>query len=101
MFNAELDSPNRTDQTLGAKMRKICIEAKSRLDQLKQRESQERELRPDLIMPNIGNDDGLTPRSGSESVKKLMERSTNKRSQTVMAQPTEAYEAYSAVTSAY
>ena len=51
-------------------------------------------------MPNIGNDDGLTPRSGSESVKKLMERSTNKRSQTVMAQPTEAYEAYSAVTSA-
>jgi hypothetical protein len=58
-------------------------------------------LRPDLIMPNIGNDDGLTPRSGSESVKKLMERSANILSQTVVAQATEAYEAYSAVASAY
>jgi hypothetical protein len=85
IFNAELDSPNRTDQNLGAKMRQVCIEAKSRLDLLKQRESIEREMRPDLIRPIIASCEGYTPRSGSESVKKLMERSTTKRSQNFIA----------------
>lgn len=77
IFNAELDSPNRTDQTLGAKMRLVCIEAKSRLDLMKQ--SQEREMRPDLFRPNIASCEGLTPRSGSESARHLMERSGTKR----------------------
>jgi hypothetical protein len=81
-FSAGLESPDRMDQTLGQKMKKICLEAKHELDRLKRRETKERTIMQPVLRSRRGSarkSRRNSARNSSDgSVKRLMERSNSK-----------------------